>query len=161
MAAQYLKQGGEEAPTVAGNARRRLGPATDDARPCRICRLWLRPLARAPGTTRLPTPNTTATTAGNAGERGAARRLTDGSGAAAGRASWSMKESCAVRSASRRPRATSSSAQIRDVAGEFSLHAPRPTWTLSRYKGMHIIVTGEEGLDARWKNTPVICDPSR
>ena len=27
---------------------------------------------------------------------------------------------------------------------------------LSRYKGMHIIVTGEEGLDARWKNTPVI-----
>jgi hypothetical protein len=27
---------------------------------------------------------------------------------------------------------------------------------LSRYKGMHIIVTGEEALDARWKNTPVI-----
>lgn len=27
---------------------------------------------------------------------------------------------------------------------------------LSRYKGMHIIVTGEEGLDERWKNTPVI-----
>ena len=27
---------------------------------------------------------------------------------------------------------------------------------LSRYKGLHIIVTGEEGLDERWKNTPVI-----
>lgn len=27
---------------------------------------------------------------------------------------------------------------------------------LRRYKGMHIIVTGEEGLDQRWKNTPVI-----
>ena len=27
---------------------------------------------------------------------------------------------------------------------------------LSRYKGLHIIVSGEEGLDARWKNTPVI-----
>jgi uncharacterized protein YgiM (DUF1202 family) len=27
---------------------------------------------------------------------------------------------------------------------------------LSRYKGMHIIVTGEESLDERWKNTPVI-----
>lgn len=27
---------------------------------------------------------------------------------------------------------------------------------LSRYKGMHIIVTGEESLDDRWKNTPVI-----
>jgi SH3-like domain-containing protein len=27
---------------------------------------------------------------------------------------------------------------------------------LKRYKGLHIIVTGEEGLDERWKNTPVI-----
>jgi uncharacterized protein YgiM (DUF1202 family) len=27
---------------------------------------------------------------------------------------------------------------------------------LSRYKGLRIIVTGEEGLDERWKNTPVI-----
>ena len=27
---------------------------------------------------------------------------------------------------------------------------------LARYKGMHIIVTGEEGLDERWRNTPVI-----
>jgi uncharacterized protein YgiM (DUF1202 family) len=27
---------------------------------------------------------------------------------------------------------------------------------LGRYKGMHIIVTGEEALDQRWKNTPVI-----
>ena len=27
---------------------------------------------------------------------------------------------------------------------------------LSRYKGLRIIVTGEEGLDDRWPNTPVI-----
>jgi len=27
---------------------------------------------------------------------------------------------------------------------------------LSRYKGMHIIVTGEEAIDPRWRNTPVI-----
>jgi hypothetical protein len=27
---------------------------------------------------------------------------------------------------------------------------------LGRYKGLHIIVTGEEGLDERWRNTPVI-----
>jgi uncharacterized protein YgiM (DUF1202 family) len=27
---------------------------------------------------------------------------------------------------------------------------------LSRYKGMRIVVTGEEGLDERWRNTPVI-----
>jgi hypothetical protein len=27
---------------------------------------------------------------------------------------------------------------------------------LGRYKGLRIIVTGEEGLDERWRNTPVI-----
>ena len=27
---------------------------------------------------------------------------------------------------------------------------------LSQYKGMRIIVKGEEGLDERWRNTPVI-----
>jgi uncharacterized protein YgiM (DUF1202 family) len=27
---------------------------------------------------------------------------------------------------------------------------------LNRYKGLHIIVTGEEGLDERWKSTPII-----
>ena len=27
---------------------------------------------------------------------------------------------------------------------------------LSRYVGLHITVTGEEGLDARWKDTPVL-----
>ena len=27
---------------------------------------------------------------------------------------------------------------------------------LKRYKGRHIIVTGEEGLDERWNNTPVL-----
>ena len=29
---------------------------------------------------------------------------------------------------------------------------------LRRYKGLRIIVTGEEGLDERWGNTPVIDD---
>jgi len=36
------------------------------------------------------------------------------------------------------------------------LHAPSPSLDLGRYKGIHIIVTGEEGLDERWPNTPVI-----
>jgi uncharacterized protein YgiM (DUF1202 family) len=36
------------------------------------------------------------------------------------------------------------------------LYPPTPALDMSRYKGMHIIVTGEEGLDERWKNTPVI-----
>jgi uncharacterized protein YgiM (DUF1202 family) len=36
------------------------------------------------------------------------------------------------------------------------LFATSPNLDLNRYKGMHIIVTGEEGLDERWRNTPII-----
>jgi uncharacterized protein YgiM (DUF1202 family) len=36
------------------------------------------------------------------------------------------------------------------------LHTTSRELDLQRYKGMRIIVTGEEGLDARWRNTPVI-----
>jgi len=36
------------------------------------------------------------------------------------------------------------------------LHTTSPNLDLARYKGLHIIVTGEEGLDERWGNTPVI-----
>ena len=36
------------------------------------------------------------------------------------------------------------------------LYTTSPTLDLSRYANMRIIVTGEEGLDARWKDTPII-----
>ncbi len=36
------------------------------------------------------------------------------------------------------------------------LFSPTTNLDLSRYKGLHINVTGEEGLDARWKDTPVL-----
>lgn len=36
------------------------------------------------------------------------------------------------------------------------LSSDSPDLDLSRYKGLRIIVTGEEGLDERWRNTPVI-----
>src|SRR5262249_36298155 len=36
------------------------------------------------------------------------------------------------------------------------LYTTSPDLDLSRYKGLRIIVTGEEGLDERWRNTPVI-----
>jgi uncharacterized protein YgiM (DUF1202 family) len=36
------------------------------------------------------------------------------------------------------------------------LYSTSPTLDLSRYDGARIIVTGEEGLDQRWKETPVI-----
>jgi len=36
------------------------------------------------------------------------------------------------------------------------LYTTSPTLDLSRYVNMRIIVTGEEGIDARWKDTPLI-----
>jgi hypothetical protein len=36
------------------------------------------------------------------------------------------------------------------------LYTTSETLDLSRYKGMSVVVTGTEGLDARWKDTPVI-----
>ena len=36
------------------------------------------------------------------------------------------------------------------------LYTSSPFLDLSRYKGLRIVVTGEEGLDERWRNTPVI-----
>jgi len=36
------------------------------------------------------------------------------------------------------------------------LHTTSPSLDLSRYKGLRIIVTGEESLEERWGNTPVI-----
>jgi uncharacterized protein YgiM (DUF1202 family) len=36
------------------------------------------------------------------------------------------------------------------------LYTSSPDLDLNRYKGMHILVTGEEGLDERWPNTPVL-----
>lgn len=36
------------------------------------------------------------------------------------------------------------------------LYTPSPELDLRRYKGLRIIVTGEEGLEERWGNTPVI-----
>lgn len=36
------------------------------------------------------------------------------------------------------------------------LHTDSTNLDLGRYKGLHIIATGEEGLDKRWKETPVL-----
>jgi hypothetical protein len=36
------------------------------------------------------------------------------------------------------------------------LYSTTTNLSLSRYNGYQIIVTGEEGMDARWKDTPVL-----
>jgi hypothetical protein len=49
--------------------------------------------------------------------------------------------------------------ELYDPAGNKAinyLYSPTTNLNLSRYNGMHITVTGEEGMDARWKDTPVL-----
>ena len=66
-----------------------------------------------------------------------------------------MKVSCAPWAApSHRPN-TNCMTRRRDVNINY-LYTTSPTLDLSRYVNMRIIVTGEEGLDARWKDTPII-----
>jgi len=36
------------------------------------------------------------------------------------------------------------------------LVSPSKDFDLRRFKGIRVIVTGEEGLDQRWGNTPVL-----
>ena len=36
------------------------------------------------------------------------------------------------------------------------LYSTTPLLSVARYNGMHIVVTGEEALDSRWKDTPVL-----
>ena len=36
------------------------------------------------------------------------------------------------------------------------LHSTSTNLDIARYNGMRFIVTGEEGLDERWKDTPVL-----
>jgi hypothetical protein len=36
------------------------------------------------------------------------------------------------------------------------LYSTTTNLNLARYNGLQIVVTGEEGLDARWKDTPVL-----
>jgi hypothetical protein len=36
------------------------------------------------------------------------------------------------------------------------LYTSAPSLDLRRYKGLRIIVTGEEGLEERWGNTPML-----
>jgi uncharacterized protein YgiM (DUF1202 family) len=36
------------------------------------------------------------------------------------------------------------------------LYTTSTNLNLNRYKGLHVIITGEEGLDERWKSTPII-----
>jgi hypothetical protein len=44
---------------------------------------------------------------------------------------------------------------VSDMAINY-LYASNTNLILSRYNGKHITVTGEEGMDVRWKDTPVL-----
>jgi SH3-like domain-containing protein len=141
MAAQYLKQG-EEAATVAATPTPEPAPETNT-------------MAEMPGMAAAPTePPTTADTNAPA------------------MATETPEPTPAVQEPPP-PRVVEHEGIVR---GSFSIQAPTryelvspdthqpidflytatTNLDLSRYKGLHIIVTGEESLDERWKNTPVI-----
>ena len=154
IAAQYLKQeeGGAGA-TVAGNATT---TATPDTTPTTTSTVSEMPTVAAPPT---EAPGAGATT-GAAPTTGAMPAMT-------------MPDTTTVVQEPPQPRIVEHEGVVR---GSFSIQAPSKyqlvspdtkepidylyttstNLDLSRYKGMHIIVTGEEALDPRWKNTPVI-----
>ncbi len=150
MAAQYLKQG-EEGTTVAGMPTPTPEPTpTTTAMP--EMPTVAAPPTEAPGTAATTDTNTMATMPGMPGTEAPTTTMTP---------------------EPPQPRIVEHEGIVR---GSFSIQAPSKfqlismdtklpvnflyttstNLDLSRYKGMHIIVTGEEALDPRWKNTPVI-----
>jgi len=156
IAAQYLKQeeGGAGA-TIAANPT--TTPMADTNTPATTTTMPEMPTVAAPPT---EAPGAGATTEGAAPTTGAMPTMT-------------MPDTTTVVQEPPQPRIVEHEGLVR---GTFSIQAPSKyqlvspdtkqpidylyttstNLDLSRYKGMHIIVTGEEALDPRWKNTPVI-----
>lgn len=154
IAAQYLKQEeGSAGATVAGNPT----PAATPETPATTTTMPEMPTVAAPPST---LPDAGATTAGAAPTTGAMPTMPD------------TTMTPAVQEPPQ-PRVVEHEGVVR---GSFSIQAPTKyqlvspdtkqpidylyttstNLDLSRYKGMHIIVTGEEAVDHRWGNTPVI-----
>lgn len=142
MAAQYLKQGGEEAPTVAATTTPEPTPTTTTEMPT------IAPATGEAPTTTAATDTNPAPVIGEAPTTPAAQepppeRIVEHEGIVRG--SFSIQAPTKYQLVS----------PDTHVPINY-LYTPSTNLDLSRYKGMHIIVTGEEGLDERWKNTPVI-----
>jgi uncharacterized protein YgiM (DUF1202 family) len=142
MAAQYLKQGGEEAPAVAAMPTPEPAPTTT----------MPEMPGMAPATGETPTATTDTNPAPVAAEapmpapsvqEPPPERIVEHEGIVRG--TFSIQ-------APTRYQLVSPDTKVPINY----LYTPSTNLDLGRYKGMHIIVTGEEGLDARWKNTPVI-----
>jgi len=152
MAAQYLKQGEEGATVVAA------APTPEPA----------------PTTTTMPDmPGMAAPPTGAPGTGAAAGSTNGGMGAMPAMPTMPEAPATPVVQEPLPPRVVEHEGVVR---GSFSIQAPSKyelvspetkqpinylyttstNLDLGRYKGMHIIVTGEEALDPRWKNTPVI-----
>jgi len=147
MAAQYLKQG-EEGTTVAGMPTPEPTPTTTTTMP--DMPTVAAPPTEAPGAAGTADTNATATmptmpeaTTTTMVPEPAPPRIVEHEGIVRG--SFSIQ--------------APSKYQLISMDTKLPVNFLYTTSTnldLSRYKGMHIIVTGEEALDPRWKNTPVI-----
>jgi SH3-like domain-containing protein len=146
MAAQYLKQG-EEAPTVAAATPTEPPPATTTMPEMPTVAA---PPTEAPGvgagatTSGMPTmPTMPETPMTPAVQEPPPARVVDHEGVVRG--------SFSIQAPTKYQLISLDTKQPVDY-----LYTTSTNLDLSRYKGMHIIVTGEEAIDPRWKNTPVI-----
>jgi uncharacterized protein YgiM (DUF1202 family) len=143
VAAQYLKQ---EAPAIVAAAPKPAEPAptpTPVSEPAPVAA----PTTEPPATTLTPAPPVTtpapAPTPATAADEPPPTRIVQHEGLVKG--TWSIQ-------------APTRFALVAPDTGKTInyLYTTSTNLDLSRYKGLHIVVTGEEGLDERWKNTPVI-----
>lgn len=158
VAAQFLKQG--EAPVVAANTTTTTPEATPPATPTTV--------TEPPITTTPTEPTTTATTPTTPPP------ATEPAPVTTEPSTTTTNTTPVVDDNEPPPKRIVQREGI--VRGTFSIQAPTryelispdnhrtinylfsdsPDLDLSRYKGLRIIITGEEGLDERWRNTPVI-----
>jgi uncharacterized protein YgiM (DUF1202 family) len=166
MASQYLKQTTPEAPAVAATTPE-TKPATPTPTPTTVAEAPAIAAAatETPTTTAATTPTTTPTTTPATTENAAATNPPP--------ATTSETVDSSVPPPPPPKRIVQREGVVR---GTFSIQAPThfelvsaetgrtidylyttsPNLDLRRYKGLRIVVTGEEGLEERWGNTPVI-----
>jgi uncharacterized protein YgiM (DUF1202 family) len=151
VAAQFLKQETPvaTAPAVASAEQTTEPAAAPVTEPPSVVPAPTEPPATAPATSQEPATasseaNTTTNTAPAAvSEEPPPKRIVEREGVVRGTASIQAPTSFALYSIS--------NGRLIDY-----LYTTSPYLDLRRYKGLHIIVTGEEGLEERWGNTPVI-----
>lgn len=157
MAAQYLKQGEETATIAANNST---ATATNEPAPATTTMPEMPTMAAAPSEAPTTTDTNNPTTAMNTTTPSTMPEIPAAAPAPAVQEPPPPRivaHEGVVRSAFSIQAPTRYELVSQDTHKTINyLYTTSTNLDLGRYKGLHIIVTGEEGLDERWKNTPVI-----